>query len=802
MKRTTKAKSVSPAMLSARMDPEKIPYRDSREIPDKNGYKSFQPRAVQALTMALRIKGNEYNIYAAGDANLGRTHFVSSFLEPAAAKAPTPPDWVYLYNFDDPDAPIAADLPPGQGRKFKNELAKAVSGLRQEIPARFECEGFQKKQAALLREYNKKRDRFFTRMESAAATKNFRLDMDDQGAMSLTPLLEDGAVDDKAFKKLPAAQRKQLKTEGDELLARIGVFLRRIGKAEQELKASELELQRQTAKQAFDEVFGKELGKFSKNAKIGAYLKSLEGDLLENIEEFLPREGGGQGLLQEPSSTGEDFFNRYSVNLFVDNGGCNGAPVVVETHPTYFNLLGSIEREAELGALHTDFTLVKAGSLHKANHGFLILNVEDVLSHPSSWEGLLRVLRQGRGRIEDPVDPEQVRARTIEPEPIPLDLKVILTGTDESYEVLLYNDDRFQKIFKLKAHLRSAAGRNARNIRNYLAVLGRIVREAGLLPFTRDALAGLVDQGSRLAEDQKMLSLHFPLLRERMIEASALAEMAGKKKVDRDMLKQAIADKDFRANLFEEVYMGEYDREVIKVSTGGSAVGRANGLSLTLFGDYEVGLPHQISCTVGVGHGGILDLEREAQLGGPIHTKGMMIIKSYLVGLFAQDKPIVLTGSLCFEQSYAGVEGDSASGAELAALLSALSDRPINLSLAFTGAVSQSGLIMAVGGVNRKVEGFFEVCRRRGLTGEQGVLVPKDNVVNLMLREEVTQAVAEGKFHIYPVSTIEQAMLILTGLPAGQRKNGKYTPGGLYSLVDQRLARLAELADKGDSKRG
>lgn len=802
MKRTTKAKRVSPAKLSARLDPARIPYRDSREIPDKNGYKTFQPRAVQALNLALRIKGNEYNVYAAGEANLGRTHFVRSFLEPAAAKSSTPPDWVYLNNFDDQDAPLAASLPPGQGRKFKNEMSRAVSGLRQEIPARFECEGFQKKHAALLREYNKKRDQFFTRMENAAAAKDFRLDMDDQGAMSLTPLLEGEGVDDKSFKKLPAAERKRLKAEGDELLTRISVFLRRISKAEQELKARELELQKITAKQAFDEFFGKNFNKFSKIDKIGAYLKSLEADILENVEEFLPREAAGQGVLQEPSATGEDFFNRYNVNLFVDNGGCKGAPVVVETHPTYFNLLGSIEREAELGALHTDFTLVKAGSLHKANHGFLVLNVEDVLSHPFSWEGLLRVLRQGKGRIEDPVDPEQVRARTIAPEPIPLDLKVVLIGTDESYEILLYNDDRFQKIFKLKAHLRGTADRNARNIRNYLAVIGGMIREAGLLPFTRDALAGLVDQGSRLAEDQKKLSLHFPLLRERMIEASALAEMSGKRKVDRQMLNRAIADKDFRANLFEEVFMGEYDREVIKVSTGGSAVGRANGLSLTLFGDYEVGLPHQISCTVGVGHGGILDLEREAQLGGPIHTKGMMIIKSYLVGLFAQDKPLVLTGSLCFEQSYAGVEGDSASGAELAALLSALSDRPINLSLAFTGAVSQSGLIMAVGGVNRKVEGFFEVCRRRGLTGEQGVLVPKDNVANLMLREDVVRAVSDGMFHIYPVSTIEQAMLILTGLPAGQGKNGRFSPGGLYACVDKRLACLAKLADKGDGKRG
>jgi len=368
--------------------------------------------------------------------------------------------------------------------------------------------------------------------------------------------------------------------------------------------------------------------------------------------------------------------------------------------------------------------------------------------------------------------------------------------------MLLYNDDRFAKYFKLKAHLQHAAARNAANIKNYLYVIGQTARETKVLPFTRDAMAGLVDFSSRLVEDQKRLSLYIPLIRERMIEASAMARIAGKKKVTLAELGEAVYAKDYRVNLYEEEFMTDYDRQVIKVETSGNAIGRANGLSVTQFGDYEFGLPHQISCTVGVGHGGILDLEREAQLGGPIHTKGMMIIKSYLVRLFAQDKPIVLTGSLCFEQSYAGIEGDSASGAELASLLSALSDTPINLSYAFTGAVSQSGAVMAVGGVNRKIEGFFEVCRRRKLTGNQGVILPADNVVNLMLKDEVVQAVEEGKFNIYPVKTIEEAMLILTGMRCGTpNQNGNYPKNTLYQLVNDRLAELAKLAVPGDMKK-
>ncbi len=397
--------------------------------------------------------------------------------------------------------------------------------------------------------------------------------------------------------------------------------------------------------------------------------------------------------------------------------------------------------------------------------------------------------------MEDPGDSEQVRTRTIEPEPIPLDLKIILVGTDEAYETLLNGDDRFRKHFKLKAHLQATVERKAGNIRHYLAALRGIIDAGKLPPFSREALAGLVDHASRLAEDQKRLSLTFPPLRGRMVEAAAIARADGRELVEAADLSRAVAEHDFRANLFEEEFMADYDREIIKVATGGQAVGRANGLSVTLFGDYEFGLPHHISCTVGVGHGGILDLEREAQLGGPIHTKGMMIIKSCLTRLFAQDKPLVLTGSLCFEQNYAGVEGDSASGAELAALLSALSGAPIDLSLAFTGAVSQSGAIMAVGGVSRKIEGFFEVCRRRGLTGRQGVLFPADNAVHLMLKDEVVEAVRAGKFHLYPVASIEQAMTILTGLPAGtRRKDGRYTPGSLYSMVDARLAELTRQA--------
>ncbi len=814
------AAPLPPEKLRNRLDPAALPYQDSQSVPRKNGQGVFQPRAMQALRMALMIPGLEYNVFVAGEPGQGRTHFVRQYLLPEAAKRATPSDWIYLHNFEDEDRPCAVQLPAGQGRAYKTRLAKALTDVRLAISASFDQDAYRRKHETLFKRFSAKRDSIYNKMEAMARDKGFALDMDDTGGLTIMPMVGGKVMGDEEYGRLAPARRKLLKTKGERLLSEISVFLRKLSLSEQGFRQGETKLHREIAKEALAGHLKPLRKEFAAAPRLLEHMNAVEKDVLDNVESYLPRDpsdkAGAAGAQtqahgQHPDAHGQqpapdEVSYRHEVNLFVDNSKAakerTGAPVIVEDHPTAFNLLGSIERESELGAFYTDFTLVRAGSVHRANGGFLIVNIEDLMGNQGSWEGLLRALRLGKLRMEDPGDAEQAKTRTIEPEPIPLDLKIILVGTDEAYEALLSNDDRFRKHFKLKAHLQGTVVRNASSIRHYLSALKGIIDQAGLPPFSREALAGLVDHASRLAEDQKRLTLSFTQVRGRMIEASALARMDGRELVELRDLNRAVAEHDFRANLFEEEFMADYDREIIKVATGGTAVGRANGLSVTLFGDYEFGLPHQISCTVGVGHGGILDLEREAQLGGPIHTKGMMIIKSYLVRLFAQDKPLVLTGSLCFEQNYAGVEGDSASGAELAALLSALSGAPIDLSLAFTGAVSQSGAIMAVGGVNRKVEGFFEVCRRRGLTGRQGVLFPADNAVHLLLKDEVVDAVRAGQFHLYPVATIEQAMTLLTGLPAGtRRKDGRYTPGSLYSMVDARMAELTKLAAMAEKPR-
>ena len=486
--------------------------------------------------------------------------------------------------------------------------------------------------------------------------------------------------------------------------------------------------------------------------------------------------------------------SRYRVNVFVDNAETKGAPIIIEDHPTTANLLGCIERESELGTLVTDFTLIKSGSIHRANGGFLVLHMDDLMQHPAAWEGLMRALKASAARLEDNPDiPDTaVRTKGLRPLPVPLDLKVILIGDEYLYEGLLDSDERFAKLFRVKAEMSDRMPRNAAGVRYYLG----IISQEHMQPFDRTALAWLIDLGSHICEDQKRLSLKFPIMREFMIEASALARMKGEEKVTGALLEEAYSARKYRTSLIEDLYMEEYDRDTIKVETSGQAIGQVNGLAVTTYGNFEFGLPHRISCTVGVGHDGVIDLEREADLGGPIHTKAMMILVSYLTGMFASRKPLMFSASLFFEQSYAGIEGDSASGAELAALLSALAEVPVRLDLAFTGAVSHSGQIMAVGGVTQKIEGFFKVCQHQRLTGTQGVIIPADNIDELMLSPAILKAVDEKQFFIYPVSRIEDAVQLLTGMQAGRRrKDGTFTKGSLYELVDTRLERLGEYGE-------
>ena len=799
---------LSAEKLCANLDPERVPYKDSTAIPRNGKRHSPQLRALEALELGLHIGAHGFNIYLAGESDLGRSFLLRDVLAPRAKKGATPPDLVYVFNFRDHDAPHLVCLPAGQGRKLKAALGKAYASIQKEVALRLEGSAHMRRRTSLMDSFQTQRDGLLKRMNDLAGTQGFHLGMDDSGGMTLYPLVEGKRLNEAEYESLEEDLRNELKIKGDSLMEPITGYLRKLGKVEQNFHDQERTLERELLEEVLKGTLDPLAERFVSACKdqiLERFFTDLRADTLENLDAVMPPEQppqqGPQGARQTPAlfpleGPAPEFLGaRYDANLFVDNADTSGAPLVFDDHPTLSNLMGCIEREAELGALVTDFTLIKAGSIHRANGGYLVLHMDDVLQHPNAWEALLRALRAKVSRIEDAGEEDSSKTKGLHPQPVPLNLKVILVGKEELYEMLLLADDRFSKLFKIKAHLTEHMRRNSSGIRVYLSHIRRIIDDDKLSHFDREALAGLVDFGSRIIEDQQKLSLKYPRLREIMVEASAYASMQGKDMVTGEILRQAMDARIFRSNLVEEAFMEEYDRGIIKVSTSGAAVGKVNGLAVSFYGDFEFGLPHQISCTVGAGSGGIIDLEREAQLGGPIHTKAMMILKSYLVGAFAHNKPLMLTGSLGFEQNYTGIEGDSASGAELAALLSALSQATVSLSLAFTGSVGQDGRIMAVGGVTRKIEGFFEVCKRHGLTGKQGVILPRDNIAHVLLHGEIIEAVKAGQFHVYAVQHITEAMEILTGLPSGRLlKNGSYTKGSLYQRVDERLRELARLS--------
>ncbi len=795
--------------LHATYDPALIPVESSNELKGQAVQRvPYQDRAMKALDLAVNIKVSGFNVYLAGSANLGRSFIVQNYLAPLAKKAPTPPDMVYVHNFADTEQPVLIRMPSGHGRKLRQTMQSLLKNICATMEARIRGQGFLKQSASLMEKYRNERTRLLDSMNAIAVPKGFTLDYDDSGSITVFPLVKGRRVTDEEFNSLDIEMQVLLKNKGADLIQHrpMSGYVQELYRMEEDFLDKEKDLKKNVIAQILDAKLApiqartvkalSQAGLTASSEKLDKFFKDLRQDMIENTESLLaPKPKTDPATGQQMAWSREEVLSHYRINLFVDNDSLKGAPVIMEDHPTAPNLLGCVERQSEMGAMVTDFTLVRAGSLHRANGGFLVLRMEDLIHYATAWEGLLRSLRTGFLRMDESSDmPENaMRSKGLCPDPVPLDVKVILIGDEFLYEGLLDSDERFGKLFRIKAELTDAMPRNAAGVRQYLNAICRIVHCDNLPPFDRTALAWLVELGSHICEDQKRLSLKFPLIREYMVEAAALAQMEKADTVTGSILEKAYAARTYRVNLIEDAYMEEYDRNVIRVETSGQAVGQINGLAVTTYGNFEFGLPHRISCTVGVGHDGISDIEREADLGGPIHTKAMMILMSYLTGVFASRKPLSLSGSLFFEQSYAGIEGDSASGAELAALLSALADVPLRLDLAFTGAVSHSGQIMAVGGVTQKVEGFFKVCSRQKLTGTQGVILPADNVDHLMLAPNVLKAVEEGRFAVYPVRCIEEALQLLTGMPAGRRrKNGTFTKGSLYEKVDRRLTLLGE----------
>lgn len=751
-----------------------------------------QDRAVKALQFGLNIEETGFNIYVSGYPGTGRETASVGFVSEVAEKKPRPSDWCYVYNFDDSYRPRAIELPLGKGREFKEDMRVFIENVKKALARAFESEDYGHKRDAIVADVENERRDVTEKIDAAATQRGFSLQRTQVGIV-IVPLYNGKPLRDEDFQKLPEARKKEIeqkKLELDEELRSSGRLLRDLErKADSQIE----DLDRNVALYAMENLLNGMLEKYGNLEKVKVYLDETRDDITRNLSIFLetqeetprPQLPFVQPKVQQ--------MKRYEVNLVVDNSKTQGAPVIVELNPTYPNLFGSIEKEAQFGALITDFTLIRAGSMHRANGGYIVMHAEDLLSDPLSWETLKRALTNGSLVVEDVIERlGLMTTKTLRPEPIPLKTKVILIGNPDLYYALYQLDRSFHELFKVKADFDVTMNWNDQNLKEYASFVCSVCKKENLLPLDSEAMAEVIEYSSRLAEDQMKLSTRFSQISDLIREASFYAKLDGKQYVERQYVTRALEEKIYRSNLIQERIKEMIARGQLFIDTDGAKVGQVNGLAVVGLGDFEFGQPSRITATVALGKEEIIDIERESELGGKIHTKGILILAGYLSEKYAQNAPLSLSARLVFEQSYGGIEGDSASSTELYALLSAASEQPVKQYLAVTGSVNQKGDVQPIGGVNYKIEGFYEICKAKGFTGKQGIVIPYSNIQNLMLKAEVVQAVREGQFHIYAVKAIDEGIEVLTGMKAGARTpDGSYEEGTINDLIQKRLQKMA-----------
>ena len=777
-----------PERLRRSLDPRKLHFASTAEVEPLVGTIG-QPRALDALEYGLAVQTRGFNLFVSGPPGSGRFTTVLDYLRVLAAAKPAPSDWIYVYDFGNPDRPNAISMPAGRGVEFAEAMDEFVEAARREIPRAFESEEYDRRQREIVAEIAGRRQREEDELKRFAAERMIALKTTLVGVASV-PLVDGEPITRERFEELPAEQRTAISTATAEVEERAAAYIRQVHQLEKEAARRVQELEREVALFATEPLFRDFEEHYGDQPEVLAYLDSVKTDVLANLGDFRDSEEP-----QLPFGLGAHRrdFTRYRVNVLVDNGAAEGAPIVVERNPTYYNLLGRIEYRATFGAMATDFREIKAGALHRANGGFLVVDVLDLLRHPFAWEALKRAVRSAEARIESLGEEfSAVPIATLRPEPIPLDLKVVLIGSPLLYQLLFQLDDDFRELFKVKADFSPEFDWTTEHHRNYAAFVSRWVRENDLRHFDRAAVARLIEHGARLREDQRKLSARLIEISDLVSEASFWAEKAGHPLVEAGDVELAVRKKEFRSNLLEERVRELIRDGTIVIATEGERIGQVNGIAILDLGDYAFGRPSRVSARVSLGRGGIESIEREIELSGPIHSKGFMILSGYLAATYAQEWPLAVSATLTFEQSYDEIEGDSASSTELYALLSALSELPLVQGIAVTGSVDQNGLVQAVGGVTRKIEGFFATCKAKGLTCTQGVVIPAANVHNLMLDEEVVAAVRDGMFHVWAVRTIDEGIELLTGRRAGRRRaDGSYPSDSVHGLVAARLCEYA-----------
>lgn len=785
-------KELSPADLKAAFDAKKLNCRTTEELSPLEGIIG-QDRAVKALKFGLEIKDNGFNIFVSGYTGTGRTTGVSEFVQELAKEKPVPPDWCYVNNFNNNYEPKAISLPAGMGKVFQEDIKTLITSIRNLIPKTFESKDYSEKKDSVIKNIELQKDKLLNDLNKRVQEQGFVLKSSQIGVF-IVPIIDGKLLNEQDFLLLSEDKKQQIQSKRAAVNDDLKKTMDRVRDLEKQKDDEIRKLNHDAALFAIDKNINDLKEKFKDVPEAVEHIELVKNDVLQNLAVFI---AGQVPDIQSQSVfpwMKELPFKKYEVNLIVDNSALKGAPVVIEHNPTYQNIFGRIEKEAQFGVLTTDFTMIRGGSLHKSSGGFLVIPVEELLKNFFSWDSLKNSLVNKKITIEEAGEKlGYITTKGLKPEAIPLSVKVILIGNPLYYDLLFTLDQDFKKLFKVRADFDLFMERNDENIKKYASFACTLCIKEGLRHLEAAAVAKIIEYGSRLAEDKNKISTRFSDISDVIFEGNFYAGQENAKYIKASHLEKAIGEKVYRSNLIHERIKEMIANGTILIDTSGEKVGQLNGLSVSSTGDYIFGRPSRVTATAGIGKEGIIDIERETKLGGPIHTKGVLILGGFLAERYSKDKPLSLAARIVFEQSYGGVEGDSASSAELYAILSALSDLPLKQYIAVTGSVNQKGQVQAVGGVNEKIEGFYEVCRNNGLTGQQGVIIPSGNVRNLMLNEEVIESVKKGQFHIFAVNTIDEGIEILTGVRAGKlNDDGSFEKDTVNYLADQKIRQFTE----------
>lgn len=758
-----------------------------------------QNRGIKALEFGLQVNVKGYNLYLEGPSGVGKTMYTRNYLNKISSKQKTPSDWCYIYNFQNPNEPIAVELPAGQGKEFQDSMDGFIKEIKKDIQKTFNNDDFEKEKALIKQEFETKRAELLEKLNQDASKHNFEVKAAQNG-IYMMPIVNGKAIEEEEFEKLPDNVKAQYEEKSVLVQEQIMSAIGKIKEIERLSDKKISEWQSNVALLTVNVHINYLKSKYKRNKKINSFLNDVKADVLKNIPAFLEDKDKQQNNSQQqgPNMKAPDPSLNYRVNLFVDNSHKSGAPVIMDSNYSYQNIFGTLEYENYFGALKTDHTMLKSGLIQQANGGYIIFQAKDLLANPICYENLKKALRTKEIGIENPGEQRSSMALiSLKPEPIPLDLKVILIGSSNIYQTLLAMDSDFRKLFKIKVEFEESAEITEENLNKLAQIVHGFCENEELPHLDKTAMARLVEYGSKIAGSHSKVSTRFDDLIQVVGEAATWAKLSKAKVVTSEFVDKALLERIERVKKYDKKYLEMIEQNSLLINTSGYEVGELNGLTVLTTGDYTFGKPAKITVNTYTGKEGIVNIEREIEISGPSHSKGVLILTGYLGEMFAQDIPLCLTASICFEQLYNGVDGDSASSTELYGLLSSLSGIPIKQSIAVTGSVNQKGQIQPIGGVNEKIEGYFQVCKVRGLDGSHGVMIPVQNVDNLQLSDEIIEAVKNKKFHIYSVSTIEEGIEVLTGVPAGKKdKNGKFPAGTVNYLVYEKLKKYANINSK------